>query len=213
MDDARLFRRVVCMPFPMIMLVALYRNVLGRDSTVDCSFDVILTPWIMASMFSKRMVNWSNPRQAVLKQAITITLGNVARNTAAGVCGDWLVNWSFGLVIGHVPLTACTVSLGFAFIAGIINGKVNDDTNGFRRPKQISKWQPFVLGLINVSDVTILSISGGGLVASSCGGAIGYATVIKTVATTNARFAITEVIKEIVIRYSSQLNAEKVCEE
>ncbi|CAI4406537.1 CIC_collapsed_G0027980.mRNA.1.CDS.1 [Saccharomyces cerevisiae] len=193
MDDARLFRRVVCMPFPMIMLVALYRNVLGRDSTVDCSFDVIFTPWIMAT--------------------ITITLGNVARNTAAGVCGDWLVNWSFGLVIGHVPLTACTVSLGFALIAGIINGKVNDDTNGFRRPKQISKWQPFVLGLINVSDVTILSISGGGLVASSCGGAIGYATVIKTVATTNARFAITEVIKERVIRYSSQLNAEKVCEE
>lgn len=129
------------------------------------------------------------------------------------MCGDWLVNWSFGLVIGHVPLTACTVSLGFALIAGIITGKVNDDTNGFRRPKQISKWQPFVLGLINVSDVTILSISGGGLVASSCGGTIGYATVIKTVATTNARFAITEVIKERVIRYSSQLNAEKVCEE
>lgn len=64
-----------------------------------------------------------------------------------------------------------------------------------------------------ISDVTILSISGGGLVASSCGGVIGYATVIKTVATTNAHFAITEVIKERVISYSSQLNAEKVCEQ
>ena len=92
-----------------------------------------------------------------------------------------------------------------------IRDRVNDDTNGFRRPKQISKWQPFVLGLINVSDV--LSISGGELVASSCGGVIGYATVIKTVATTNAHFAITEVIKKRVISYSSQLNAEKVCEE
>ncbi|CAI4389085.1 BAK_1a_G0026660.mRNA.1.CDS.1 [Saccharomyces cerevisiae] len=80
MDDARLFRRVVCMLFPMIMLVALYRNVLGRDSTVDCSFDVILIPWIMASMFSKRMVNWSNPRQAVLQVCSAAVTSRIVAN-------------------------------------------------------------------------------------------------------------------------------------
>lgn len=80
MDDARLFRRVVCMLFPMIMLVALYRNVLGRDSTVDCSFDVIFTPWIMASMFSKRMVNSFNPRQAVLQICSAAVTSRIVAN-------------------------------------------------------------------------------------------------------------------------------------
>lgn len=42
--------RIVAL-LPMTMLVAPYRNVLGRNSAVDCSFGAVLTPRIMASKF------------------------------------------------------------------------------------------------------------------------------------------------------------------